>query len=256
MGNQNDVVFCLQTNPPYAIFGHSMGALVAYEMCVQIEARSKSDDWAWAKPQALYVSGMRAPSLCGPVHDPDVENPTLSDLDGSDFWAAFERRYGANPDINKSPEIKAAILPKLRRDFAMMETYDASGFAEYKLNTRTCVIRAAGDDRTPQALTDAWHEHVAPGHVVQTPVFKGVSPTNEASGTYWGTPHRIVLDYPDEILAFLKKDLPSLFKIALLPSESDDPRVNDKEMMKELEMMYGDFTAWDLDYPPPDVGVP
>jgi hypothetical protein len=121
---------------------------------------------------------------------------------------------------------------------------------------RTCVIRAAGDDRTPKALTDAWHEHVAPGHVVQTPVFKGVSPTNEASGTYWGTPHRIVLDYPDEILAFLKKDLPSLFKIALLPSESDDPRVNDKEMMKELEMMYGDFTAWDLTYPPPDVGVP
>ena len=83
-----------------------------------------------------------------------------------------------------------------------------------------------------------------------------MSPANEASGTYWGTPHRIVLDYPDEILAFLKKDLPSLFKIALLPSESDDPRVNDKEMMKELEMMYGDFTAWDLTYPPPDVGVP
>ena len=49
-----------------------MGALVAYEMCVQIEARSRSDDWAWAKPQALYVCGMRAPSLCGPAHDPDT----------------------------------------------------------------------------------------------------------------------------------------------------------------------------------------
>jgi len=122
MGNQTDVVFCLQTNPPYAIFGHSMGALVAYEMCVQIEARSRSDDWAWAKPQALYVSGMRAPSLCGPAHDPDQKNPTLSELDGSDFWAAFERRYGANPDLNKNTEIKDRILPKLKRDFAMIET--------------------------------------------------------------------------------------------------------------------------------------
>ena len=88
-------MFCLQTNPPYAIFGHSMGALVAYEMCVQIEARSRSDDWAWAKPQALYVCGMRAPSLCGPAHDPDQKNPTLSELDGSDFWAAPYLRSNA-----------------------------------------------------------------------------------------------------------------------------------------------------------------
>ena len=88
-----------------------MGALVAYEMCVQIEARSRSDDWAWAKPQALYVCGMRAPSLCGPAHDPDTENPTLSDLDGSDFWAAFERRSALTRTSTRTPRSRIGSFP-------------------------------------------------------------------------------------------------------------------------------------------------
>lgn len=40
--------------------------------------------------------------------------------------------------------------------------------------------------------------------------FQGVSP--EKGADYWGTPHRIVLDYPRELQAFLAQDLPALYQ--------------------------------------------
>ena len=39
--------------------------------------------------------------------------------------------------------------------------------------------------------------------------FTGVDPNN--TKTYWGTPHRIVLDYPKELQAYLATDLPTLY---------------------------------------------
>ena len=245
------------TTPPFAIFGHSFGALVAYEICAQIEARARARDWPWAKPSTLYASGMRAPSLRGPAHDPDVENPTLSTLIDDDvFWAAFERRYGRNPDLLK-PEVRAMILPRLRADLAAMETYVVDGrdaprtSSSSKLTVRTRVIRAEGDDRTPRSLVEPWANHCEPQTLCSFTTVKGVSPANEASGSgYWGTPHRVVLDYPDELLDFLRADVPTLFRTATLPAESTDPDVNSKEMFAELDRLYGDFTAWDLEYPP------
>lgn len=238
------------TNPPFAIFGHSFGALVAYEICAQIEARARRHDWPWAKPSTLYASGMRAPSLCGPAHDPDDTNPTLSTLIDDDvFWTAFERRYGRNPDLLK-PEVRAMILPRLRADLAAMETYVPSSSSS-KLTVRTRVILAEGDDRTPRSLVEPWAGHCEPQTLCSFTTVKGVSPANEASGSgYWGTPHRVVLDYPDELLSFLRDDVPTLFKTATLPAESTDPDINSKEMFAELDRLYGDFTAWDLEYPP------
>ena len=267
------------TNPPFAIFGHSFGALVAYEICAQIEARARRHDWPWAKPSTLYASGMRAPSLCGPAHDPDVANPTLSTLvDDDAFWTAFERRYGRNPDLAK-PEVRAMILPRLRADLAAMETYvrddgehprtsdgDDDGVRSVdlrrgvrranqptnpKLTVRTRVICAEGDDRTPRELVEPWADHCEPRTLCAFTTVKGVSPANELKGSgYWGTPHRVVLDYPDELLSFLRADAPTLFRTATLPAESTDPDVNSKEMFAELDRLYGDFTAWDLEYPP------
>lgn len=238
------------TNPPFAIFGHSFGALVAYEICAQIEARARRHDWPWAKPSTLYASGMRAPSLCGPAHDPDDTNPTLSTLIDDDvFWTAFERRYGRNPDLVK-PEVRAMILPRLRADLAAMETYVPSSSSS-KLTVRTRVILAEGDDRTPRSLVEPWAGHCEPQTLCSFTAVKGVSPANEASGSgYWGTPHRVVLDYPDELLSFLRDDVPTLFRTATLPAESTDPDINSKEMFAELDRLYGDFTAWDLEYPP------
>jgi surfactin synthase thioesterase subunit len=70
-------------------------------------------------PRKLYVSGNRAPHLSGPPHDPDRESPSIAELPEGEFWACFERRYGANPDL-ASPHIRRYILPLLRADFQLV----------------------------------------------------------------------------------------------------------------------------------------
>lgn len=82
----------------YAVFGHSLGAWLAYEVTLHIQRLSKSRGSAASDillPRALVVSCNRAPHLSGVEHDTD---PTrLHQLQGDEFWAAFERRYGSNP---------------------------------------------------------------------------------------------------------------------------------------------------------------
>lgn len=48
-------------------------------------------------PAFLIVSGNRAPHLAGPQHD--VDPTVMHALSYADFWPAFERRYGSNPDL-------------------------------------------------------------------------------------------------------------------------------------------------------------
>lgn len=65
---------------PFAMFGHSMGAFVAFEVCVLLRRLGG------VGPMKLFVSGCRAPHLkdCDPVK--------LGDLDYDQFWAGFARR--------------------------------------------------------------------------------------------------------------------------------------------------------------------
>lgn len=60
--------------------------------------------------------------LRGPANDPDEMSPSIAHLPEDDFWKSFERRYGANPDLSH-PSIRAYILPLLRADFQLVETY-------------------------------------------------------------------------------------------------------------------------------------
>lgn len=79
-------------NAPYVLFGHSLGAWVAHEV-----ARRLAVDGLGPAPAALFVSAIRSPTLAGVEHDPD--GCEMHKLDGDAFWAAYERRYGANADL-------------------------------------------------------------------------------------------------------------------------------------------------------------
>lgn len=91
---------------PYVLFGHSLGAWMAYAIVQELQERHfliNSDgngDLKFKKykfPSALIVSGTRSPKLAGREHDPDgVEMYTL---DGPRFWEIFEKRYGKNPGL-------------------------------------------------------------------------------------------------------------------------------------------------------------
>ncbi|MFI9154628.1 thioesterase II family protein [Streptomyces sp. NPDC053367] len=95
---------------PYAWFGHSMGALVAYEACQEVRRRGLR------APERLLVSGRRAPHL------PAREQP-VHDAPADELLARLHELGGTPGELLGDPGVLAALLPMLRADFAVSETY-------------------------------------------------------------------------------------------------------------------------------------
>ncbi|MBC2879678.1 MULTISPECIES: thioesterase II family protein [Streptomyces] len=93
---------------PVTLFGHSMGAMVAYEV-----ARRLTDKGA--APLSVVVSGRRAPTT---VRREDVH---LRDDDG--IVAEMERLGGSDLRMFHDPELRALFLPVIRADYEAVETY-------------------------------------------------------------------------------------------------------------------------------------
>ena len=97
---------------PFALFGHSMGALVAYEVARALYATPHA-----AQPLHLLVSGRRAPHLS------DDEAP-MRGLSDAQFVAEIGRRYGGIPaEVLRHQELLDLLLPSLRADIAAIETH-------------------------------------------------------------------------------------------------------------------------------------
>jgi medium-chain acyl-[acyl-carrier-protein] hydrolase len=95
---------------PFALFGHSMGALVAFELARELRRRHG------LLPIHLFVSGYRAPQL------PATEAP-LSQLSDADFINRVLFLKGVPDLIAQNEELMEMFLPILRADFEMIETY-------------------------------------------------------------------------------------------------------------------------------------
>jgi surfactin synthase thioesterase subunit len=96
---------------PYALFGHSMGALVAFELSRALRRRGLK------LPETIVVSGRRSPTL------PSTE-PPLHLLADDAFVDALARRYDAIPQVVRDePDLMALFVPVLKADFATFETH-------------------------------------------------------------------------------------------------------------------------------------
>ncbi|MBC6447517.1 thioesterase II family protein [Actinokineospora xionganensis] len=92
----------------WALFGHSFGSLVAYET-----ARVLQDDGRSAR--ALFVSGARAPRHAG--------GGTTHRRSDDELWAAVRELGGIEPEIADDPDFRELLLPALRSDITLHETY-------------------------------------------------------------------------------------------------------------------------------------
>ncbi|MEV0600168.1 alpha/beta fold hydrolase [Streptomyces sp. NPDC050315] len=98
---------------PYAFFGHSLGALLAYRLAVAIEADGDTG------PALLGASGW-APEQFRPVD-------ALLPLPDGEFVAAV-RRFGVLPaEADADPELLALVLPAVRADLALVADYRDDG---------------------------------------------------------------------------------------------------------------------------------
>jgi surfactin synthase thioesterase subunit len=95
---------------PFGFFGHSMGGLIGFELARELRARKM------ATPICLFVSAHRAPQL------PNANAP-ISHLPDPAFIAELRRLDGTPEAVLDDPELMKRLLPLLRADFAICETY-------------------------------------------------------------------------------------------------------------------------------------
>jgi surfactin synthase thioesterase subunit len=134
----------VEFDPPFVFFGHSLGALLAYETCRGLAARGRR------APRCLFVSAFPAPHL-------PRRAEAIHTLPDSDLLDVIHRRYGSIPDeVRSDPEYLDLILSTHRADLAVVETYHY-----VKAHPLGCPIIVAGgaqDDLTHAEL-DGWRTH-------------------------------------------------------------------------------------------------
>jgi medium-chain acyl-[acyl-carrier-protein] hydrolase len=132
---------------PFALFGHSMGALVAFELI------------RWLRPSGvapvhLFASGCRAPHL--PSRSPDWH--TLPD---SEFLSKIESLGGIPPELLIERQLLDTMLPALRGDCVVSETYVCRPQAPL-----SCPVSAFGGLADKEVFPEdvqAWSRHTT-GH--------------------------------------------------------------------------------------------
>lgn len=137
---------------PFAIYGHSLGALLGFGLARELRRRS------FRPPMHLFVSGRRAPQLREPSPMYNLPDP--------EFLAAL-RRLGGIPDaVFQATELMAVYLPILRADITLSEAEVVA--PEEPL---ACPITALGgltDERASIDELDAWRVQTSAGFERET----------------------------------------------------------------------------------------
>ena len=95
---------------PFAFFGHSMGALVGFELARHLRREYNS------RPVHLFVSGRCSPQT--------LKEPFSPDLPDSEFLEALRRYNGTPEEVLENPELMELLLPVVRADYAVCKSYD------------------------------------------------------------------------------------------------------------------------------------
>lgn len=95
---------------PYALLGHSMGALVIFELTRELRHRGMSEP-AW-----LFPSAFRAPQI-------PHQGRILHTMPDEQFLQELKRIDGTPPEVLQDRELMEILLPTIRADFSVCELY-------------------------------------------------------------------------------------------------------------------------------------
>ncbi len=134
---------------PFAIFGHSLGAAIGFELTRQLQREGRV-------PRALIVSGRNAPHL-------PRKTELLHNLPEPEFRKKLHELGGTSPEVLEHPELMDLVAPLVRADFTMSEAYT------FKEDTAlVCPLWAYGGERDPLVPVEgiqAWERHAGAGFV-------------------------------------------------------------------------------------------
>lgn len=143
----------LKTNVPYALYGHSMGALISFELGRKLFRMYPNG------PEHVFVSGHRPPQLR------KSEPPTFN-LPHDEFIAELRRLNGTAPEVLSNPELMEIFMNLLRADFKAVETYVYS--PGEPLLCPITVYCGTRDEHVPVESCKAWQDQTSSNCTVRT----------------------------------------------------------------------------------------
>ena len=142
---------------PTAIFGHSLGAVVGFELARALQQRGGP------RVVHLFVSARPWPGI-----ESDPLEPLWS-ADDEALLSAMDRRFGSLDTSLSHPDIRDVVLPALRADLRLLDDYRyAPGVP---LRCPVTAFAGAADPSTPVEAVSAWRNatsaafdlHTVPG---------------------------------------------------------------------------------------------
>ena len=117
---------------PFAFFGHSMGSLISFELATALRRKYGIE------PARLFVSGCRAPQI-------KRAKPPTYELPEAEFIRELRRLNGTPHEVLEDPELMRLMMPILRADFEVSETYICD-----EMSPLDCPITAFGGLQDPE----------------------------------------------------------------------------------------------------------
>jgi medium-chain acyl-[acyl-carrier-protein] hydrolase len=129
---------------PFAFFGHSNGALIGFELARTLRERGLPG------PAHFYASGRRAPDL-------PADRAPIHQEPAAEFLAALQELGGLPAELLAHEELLGLLVPTLRADVAIHETYAFTEQAPLE-----CPLTAYGglaDPKVHRHQVEAWARH-------------------------------------------------------------------------------------------------
>ena len=137
-------LYTASTKNPYAIYGHSMGGIVAFLVTRRIVKEGQI-----APPEHLFITGTTAPS------SKSIKNKQRHLMGKEEFITELREMEGCPDEILQNHDLLEYYLPILRADFQAAETFRHQ--KDIPLNVRITVITGSQEDMDPQDIS-SWQE--------------------------------------------------------------------------------------------------
>ncbi|HEY2947223.1 MAG TPA: thioesterase domain-containing protein [Micromonosporaceae bacterium] len=133
---------------PYAIYGHSMGARLGFEVIRSLRRLGAP------APARFYVGGCRPPDETEPL-------VRLARLPEAEFVRRLRELGGSLAEALEVPELRELVLPTLRADFGWIDGYRYEGEAPLPMP----IVGFAGDadPAAPPDTMAGWCRHTVSG---------------------------------------------------------------------------------------------
>jgi medium-chain acyl-[acyl-carrier-protein] hydrolase len=131
---------------PFAFFGHSMGAMISFELTRELRRRGGP------LPSQLFLSGRRAPQI-------RKDEPPTYDLPEAEFLESVRRFNGTPQEVFEHPELMRLLVPLLRADFALSQDYAYT--SEEPLDRPISAFGGLQDADVPREYLEAWREQTS-----------------------------------------------------------------------------------------------